>query len=88
MGQNNTWLIIINILINVIMDYVESKQDYSCPHYCEVKHKHIGVEDNGLYNAVLGTTDSLHSACNNIDTDEDGHRCFEGQSEDSVYIVE
>ena len=69
------------------MEYIESKEDYSCPFYCETDHEHIGIE-NGFYYGILGTTDSLRLACHDTDEDENGHRCPERQGENIIYIVE
>ena len=89
MGQSNTWLIVINIMIHLVLNYMESKQyeHYSCPHYCGVDHEHIGIDDE-FSDGLLGTIDSLCIARNDTNTYEGGYRCFEGQSEDSVRIME
>jgi len=34
-------IIITAILIHYGLEYGKAKGDYSCPPYCEVKHKHI-----------------------------------------------
>lgn len=72
MGTSDKWLIIINILINVLMEYIEEKDEYSCPSYCGVRHNHIGVEDE-FYYGVLGTIDSIYIACDDIDEDASGY---------------
>jgi hypothetical protein len=59
MGSSDRWVIIINILINIYMDYLESKSEYSCPSYCGVNHQHIKA-GNGVDTRKLGNN-SDHS---------------------------
>jgi hypothetical protein len=87
MGATDKWIILINIAINMIVNFIEYKSGYRCPSYCEVEHKHIEVH-NEFYNRLLGTTYSLCVACNNTNENESRHRCLEGQGKNSILTIQ
>ncbi len=87
MGTNNKWVIIINIMINLIANYIESKPNYSCPSYCGVNHAHIKVK-YGFSNRILGTTIDIRLSGCDTDTTTDRRGCFKRKGKNTIRFVE